>query len=716
MKKTVIVNINGIIFHIDEDAYEKLSIYLDTLKRYFNSANESKEIIEDIEARIVELMQPKISEAKQSISIEDIEEIIGILGNPEDIAGGTETSQEKQGYSTYQEPVGNPKGTRRLHRDVDNAVIGGVCSGLGAYFNVDPIIFRIIFIALIFAGGVSLIIYPVLWIAVPAAITSAQKLEMQGKNVNVSNIERQVRDEYTRVKNNISQIDTRSYGGKINNFFQEIFRALGSVIRAFGTFLKIVFAIAFIVAALGIIVGVVAGFYFNSFAIDEPLLSSFNSLQELISSIVDHFTGSLLLILALIIVALPCAALIYWGLKLMIRFKANDKYVSAGLSVIWLGTIITFAAIMFNQFKNFKYESTSSEVVQLQKPSRNILYIEATGIAEKNNINRYHYPDDDMFGIDRKSGKNEIIAPITIYLEKASGNKPYIEIEKKGRGASYEEASQSLKSVSVHTNQADTVITIDPFFRLRAGERWKFNRTKVTIHLPEGMNIQFSPHIEPFVNDIRERYWYDNDVSSEVWQMTATGIDINQQKIVEGQVLSPIGNKILSVKLSDRFPISLEELTETQTHTTTYKIAGYQRTVTYTTYNRRDDGPHRISINGNDYRYSMISLEIEKSNTNEIKIDIIKTVSGTNPVKAGGLANQMDFSIVQKDSVVMIDPIYLIPETEKIKKHKISIKLYIPEGKKFFLDSGLKPLYNDNYWLGKPLQMKGDGNFEVVYN
>lgn len=713
MKKTVIVNINGIIFHIDEDAYEKLSIYLDTLKRYFNSANESKEIIEDIEARIVELMQPKISEAKQSISIEDIEEIIAILGNPEDIAGETETSQEKQGYSASQEPVGNNKGTRRLHRDIDNSILGGVCSGMGAYFNVDPVIFRIIFLALIFTG-VSLIVYPVLWISVPAAITSAQKLEMRGRDVNISNIERQIRDEYTRVKNNISQIDTRSYGGKINNFFHEIFRALGTVISAFGTFLKVVFAIVLILAALGIIVGVVAGFYFNSFAIDEPLLSSFNSLQELISSIVDHFNGSLLLVLALIIVALPCAALIYWGLKLMIRFKANDKYVSLGLSVIWLGTIITFAAILFNQFKNFKYESTSSEVVQLQKPSRNILYIEASGIANEDDIFRHHNVDDEMFGIDRKNGKNEIISPVTIYLEKATGNEPYIEIEKKGRGGSYEEAAQSLKSVSVYTNQADTVVTIDPFFRLRAGERWKFNRTKVIIHLPEGMNIHFSPHIEPFIYDVRERYWYDNDVSSEIWQMTATGIDINQQKIVEGQVLSPIGSKMLLVKISDKFPISHTELTNNhETRTITYKRFGRSYTITY---DSKDNDAQNISFNGKDYKYGIVSMDIEKSTTNEIKIDIIKTLSGTNPEKAAKLAEKIEFGFVQKDSVLMIDPIYLIPETEKIKKHKISIKLYIPEGKKFYLENALNPLYNNDYWLGKSLQMNENGNFEAVYN
>jgi phage shock protein PspC (stress-responsive transcriptional regulator) len=713
MKKTVIVNINGIIFHIDEDAYDKLNIYLDTLKRYFNTATEDKEIVEDIEARVAELMNPKISEAKQSISIEDIDEIIGILGNPEDIAGGSEASQEKQAYSSYHESTYSPKGSRRLYRDIDHSLIGGVCSGLAAYFNIDPVIFRIIFVALIFSG-VSLIVYPILWIAVPAAVSSAQKLEMRGKNVTISNIEQQVRNEYARVKNNISAIDTHSIGGKLNHFFHEIFNAFGHAIKAFATFLKFFIAIVFIGMAIAIIVGVVASFYFTSFAIDQPLLGSFNSVQEMLTTIVDPFSASLFLILGLIIAILPCVALLYWGLKLLIRFKAQDKYVSIGLSVVWLGAMVVLTALIFNQFKRFKYESSVKQIVQLHKPSQNVLYIEAVGMAKEENLYEHYTPETEMFGIDRKNGENSIISPVTIHLEKASGNDPYIEIEKKGRGETYEDAAESLKSVFVYTNQEDSLITIDPFFRLRNGERWKFNRTKVIFHLPEGMNIHFSPNIEPFVYDVRQRYWYDGDVSSEVWQMTATGIDINQQKIVEGQVLAPIGNQRLMVKISDKYPISQKELTNNkETRTVTYKRFGHSYTVTY---DRNNDNAHRISINGNNYKYGIVSFDVEKSNTNEMKIDITKTVSGTSPEKAEKFANKIDFSFVQKDSVLMIDPIYLIPETEKIKKHMISIKLYIPEGKKFYLDYSLDPLFNNDYWLGKPIQMNENGNLEAIYN
>lgn len=157
MKKTVVINISGIVFHIDEDAYEKLSSYLDSLNHYFGTTSESREIVTDIESRIAELLQPKITGIKQSVTIEDVEEILSILGTPEDIAASDSASYESE---TTQSTYTSKRSTRRLYRDVENSVLGGVSSGLGAYFNIDPVFFRIIFIALIFAGGVSLIIIP----------------------------------------------------------------------------------------------------------------------------------------------------------------------------------------------------------------------------------------------------------------------------------------------------------------------------------------------------------------------------------------------------------------------------------------------------------------------------------------------------------------------------------------------------------------------------
>ena len=138
MKKTFTINISGIIFHIDEDAFEKLSNYLNSIKSCFNSSDGKDEIIADIEARIAEMLQAKISDSKQVITIEDISEIIAVMGEPEQI-GAENGAQTKSNYSSTET-------RKRLYRDSDNKVLGGVCSGIGAYFNIDPVWIRVAFV------------------------------------------------------------------------------------------------------------------------------------------------------------------------------------------------------------------------------------------------------------------------------------------------------------------------------------------------------------------------------------------------------------------------------------------------------------------------------------------------------------------------------------------------------------------------------------------
>jgi len=130
------------------------------------------------------------------INLSDIEEIIKIMGNPSDF-GAENNSEAKQNYN-------NEKAYKRIYRDPDNRVIGGVCSGLGVYFNFDPIILRILFVVALLGFGTGFLVYIILWIVLPEAKTYAQKLEMRGKPVNVSNIGKKVKEEFNNVKNNIN--------------------------------------------------------------------------------------------------------------------------------------------------------------------------------------------------------------------------------------------------------------------------------------------------------------------------------------------------------------------------------------------------------------------------------------------------------------------------------------------------------------------------------
>ncbi len=192
MKKTYTVNIGGLVFSIDEDAFMKLNGYLDELKVHLKNNPGRSEIMEDIERRIAELFKEKLKDRKEVIGLDDVEKVVGILGKPGDIG---EEGEEGSQYEKIK--GGRPK---RLYRDIDDKMIGGVCSGLGYYINIDPTWVRIVFAVAILLSGISVVAYLILWIVVPPANTITEKLEMRGDPVNLSNIENAVKDEMDKMK------------------------------------------------------------------------------------------------------------------------------------------------------------------------------------------------------------------------------------------------------------------------------------------------------------------------------------------------------------------------------------------------------------------------------------------------------------------------------------------------------------------------------------
>jgi phage shock protein PspC (stress-responsive transcriptional regulator) len=191
MKKTLTINLAGLVFNIDEDAYYRLQDYLENIKTYFSEEKEVDDIMHDIEIRIAELLGEKITPSRQVVTLQDIEEIIKIMGEPHEF--GDPGKEKKRTYYRTS--------TKRVYRDPDNRILGGVCGGLGAYMAIDPIIVRIIFIIIFFGFGAGLLIYLILWIIIPEAKTTAQKLEMRGEPVNVSNIGGFVKEEFENFKN-----------------------------------------------------------------------------------------------------------------------------------------------------------------------------------------------------------------------------------------------------------------------------------------------------------------------------------------------------------------------------------------------------------------------------------------------------------------------------------------------------------------------------------
>ncbi|MDR4988739.1 MAG: PspC domain-containing protein [Bacteroidales bacterium] len=207
MKKTMTVNISGIVFNIDEDAYLRLNRYLDRIRSHFSDEYGGEEIISGIEERIAELFQDRKKAPPRVVSIDDVEEAIRQLGEPSQISGDDKDTQDKK------EDPGKTSETythKQLFRDPDNKYIGGVCGGLAAYFNIDPTWIRLIFVLFLFLYASSILVYIVLWIVIPKARTTADRLSMRGEKINLSNIEKSIKEDLQDIKKNLENLSKQS--------------------------------------------------------------------------------------------------------------------------------------------------------------------------------------------------------------------------------------------------------------------------------------------------------------------------------------------------------------------------------------------------------------------------------------------------------------------------------------------------------------------------
>ena len=191
MKRTVQVNLSGQVFTIDEDAYEVLSAYLKRIASLYDRSAGKDEILSDIESRIAELLIERKGESKEVVTIEDVAAVTAIMGNPEQFEDDSMDDTEE----SYRTNYSSDSSKKRLYRDSDNGIIGGVCSGIAYYFGIDPVWIRLFFgLSFIFFGS-GVIFYILLWIIIPEARSASEKLNMKGEPVNIGSIGKTIEKE-----------------------------------------------------------------------------------------------------------------------------------------------------------------------------------------------------------------------------------------------------------------------------------------------------------------------------------------------------------------------------------------------------------------------------------------------------------------------------------------------------------------------------------------
>lgn len=341
MKKTLTVNLNNVVFHIDDDAYELLQNYLSAVEKQL-SEDERKEVMSDIEARVAELFTERLQRNKNVVNKEDVEQIIEVLGKPSQF-GGEESETETQSETGKQDK----KRSRRFYRDPENTVLGGVCGGLSAYLGMDVTLLRIIFIILVFVGvGMIIPVYLIVWLIAPPAVTVAQRLEMQGEDVTIDSI----KGEFNNVKNYVESDKFKNSAGNIGRTIGDV---LGGIFKAIFGFLGAVLGFAGVIL-LGVLVLALI------FLIFEPgILNGFT--PEIVTStdVLSSEKAVLFIISLLLVVGCPIFMIIHWVVRLVSGKKEFPKNTFWVTIVLWFAGLFMFYSVGAKTFIHWKQSDTN---------------------------------------------------------------------------------------------------------------------------------------------------------------------------------------------------------------------------------------------------------------------------------------------------------------------------------------------------------------------
>ena len=583
MKQVININFQGRVVPIEVTAFELLKNYTESLNRYFADEEGKEEIINDIESRIGELFQQRIKEGATCITDDDVNAIISSMGRPEDFDAeeGTQTAgaekQEKQtDNSQYQSSTFTSAGNR-LYRDENNKVLGGVCSGLGNYFNIDPVIVRIIFIVtfgvaflpylILWAavpgsssgaiggtrkklyrngddkiiGGVcsgignylginswiprvlfllpflsyifrwghwgfndfpdflrigfspgALIIYIILWLVIPEAATTAEKLQMKGEKVDIDSIKHSVMEEMKGV-----QERARKFGKEAAGFTQEKGKAMGAELgtvakrggRSLGdiiVFLLKLFAY-FVVGCVGI--GLVIGL----FVIGVVSIGYFPVKDFIISTDWQntYAWGTLLFF-----IGVPIIGIITWIIRKLVKSKANSKLLTLTFTSLWILGWIFAMLLVSSIHRDLKFSSKniSEEEIILTDPTVNKLELTSLSPLEKYS-NRHFLKLEPFEGL---YDDTVYLNNIDIRIVKSPNDSFRVTVIKFANGRSRSTAENSASIIKYGGVQYDSILKLDRGIAINKTEKFRNQRIVLTVYVPAGKNIKIDRSVSWF--------------------------------------------------------------------------------------------------------------------------------------------------------------------------------------------------------------------------
>lgn len=554
MNKVVSIHLNGVVFTIDENAYEQLKAYLDKLKTYFGNTAGASEIVQDIEARIAELLSQRIINQQAVVSVDDVQAVISQMGNPGEIADKPEPEQTKQtnnerklrrdakhktiggvcaGIANYlgidimvprvlflvaflmfgsglliyiilwavipesnaHDNSADSPNIRRLFRNTEQQTIGGVCSGAADYLGIDAIWIRLAFVAAFLFFGTGFLAYLILWIAIPAAKTPSEKLQMKGEPVDVQNIERVVRDGINRASGTLVSQSVATKG--IKTIASAIAKLIGGILL-----------ISSIVS-----IGIVLFLWNTSFAniLTQLDITSYYKYFEYGFGLFSLSVAGLLLVI---------------GVKLLFHTRIKIKYLAL-LLCIGMVTGLLMVLHFGWQYRQSVHEKISVKQAVLQTQAPDTLYIEAEQyetVLDNESINGSVVINNEtssktfkLIGMDHWV---KVFYNSRLSIKPSANDSMSVVLIKTARGSNPDDALRTANAIQYKADLIGNTLKLDNGIRVEKNQRFKYQQVWARIKLPIGTIIKVDPQIMKMIN---KHYEADFDLG-ETFKMTRKGL------------------------------------------------------------------------------------------------------------------------------------------------------------------------------------------------
>jgi phage shock protein PspC (stress-responsive transcriptional regulator) len=516
MNKILNINLGGYALTIDDDAYEYLKSYLEKIRLRFSEREGRDEILSDIEARLGEIISGSMG-TRTIVMLPDVEAAANMMGKPEDFGSGdTPTENDEQSSNSERATVRTGK---RLFRDEQDAIVGGVCSGLTSYFGMaDPVWMRLIFVLLAFISfGFWVPAYVLIWILVPPARNSSDRLAMRGEPINMDNIAKEVEDGFDRLGNRLDNVGNEAKRtGKgatnaVHTGISAIGRAFALLIRFFVKFMGLIAIIIAIVLFLSLASTWIAGIW--AMFVAAPFISYFSPFSNAGTWLA--FTNILFLI------GIPVLGL---GLLFTrIVFKTSTPgWASTGLTVLWVLNLISAFALSSVGVQEYRREGSFIKRIELDNMGSDTLRVE--GIRMNSNF------EGDWRDFNGNISDMEFDNSVNIVVERSKSGRFECSQTVTARGSSREKASEYAENIIFNISADRNHLRIPTGFALSESGKWRAQHIEILISVPEGKYICFDEFINDRVSTGSEGYSYKNDNNyfsrkpDRIYVMTRDGI------------------------------------------------------------------------------------------------------------------------------------------------------------------------------------------------